>query len=123
MTRLGFKQTALQLVVFASIITFILIYLFSSQIIYEGPDPVTGLGFKQTALQLVVFVSTRHHVLSFTLSNKGGDKPHKEILDEHGCKPKCAAITDAVLENQFVIARSVLGTIKLKSAPKVKSRT
>ena len=73
--------------------------------IHEDPDAITGLGFKQTALQFIVFAATRHHVLSFTLGVKSGDKIHKEILDEHGCKVKCAAITDSLLENQFVVGR------------------
>ena len=75
--------------------------------IHEDPDAITGLGFKQTALQFVVFASTRHHVLSFTLGVKSGEKIHKEILDEHGCKSKCAGITDSVLENQFLVGRLV----------------
>lgn len=75
------------------------------KVIHEDPDAITGLGFKQTALQFVVFASTRHHVLSFTLGVKSGEKIHKEILDEHGCKSKCAGITDSVLENQFLVGR------------------
>lgn len=75
----------------------------SPKIVHKGRTQVTGLAFRHTQRSNVLFVSTENAVIACHIGTKD---VRTDILDNHGCSLRCAVISDATQDNQFVIGRS-----------------
>lgn len=74
--------------------------------VYEGPHPLTFLAFRTQGKNSVLFAVTENHVMAINVSLK--TEKHKTppvVLDQHGCKLRCAAMTDVTQDNQLAIGR------------------
>ncbi|XP_071483682.1 vacuolar protein sorting-associated protein 11 homolog [Diadema antillarum] len=75
----------------------------SPKIVYKGRVQVTGLAFRHSQRSNVLFISTEETVVSCHIGSKD---VRVDTLDNHGCPLRCAVMSDATQDNQFVIGRS-----------------
>ncbi|KAF0291087.1 Vacuolar protein sorting-associated protein 11 [Amphibalanus amphitrite] len=73
------------------------------QVLHSGSAPVTGLGFRSTGKTSHLFVATAQEVCCYNVTFK--DKENQIRLDETGCAPHCAVISEGTSEPQFTVGK------------------
>ncbi|XP_046856298.1 vacuolar protein sorting-associated protein 11 homolog [Xenia sp. Carnegie-2017] len=69
-----------------------------SHVIHQDNLPITSLSYKQVKSHIILFVTTVDSVISYNTSAKD----QREVLDMHGCNPRCSVLSDMSQESQFV---------------------
>ncbi|XP_037084836.1 vacuolar protein sorting-associated protein 11 homolog [Pollicipes pollicipes] len=73
------------------------------QVLHAGAAPVTGLGFRTSGKTSHLFVASTQEVCCYNITFK--DKENQIQLDQAGCSPRCAVMSEGLAEPQFTIGR------------------